>query len=183
MRTVACDPTISVLGLSRRLWGWSGLERARSGPCIAGAVVHAVRHQSGMRCTACVETHRHRDSVSDFPLLNAWSRARARMWSYPGVSVRVRMQVEFEVFQLATWPGVCLMCSLVLPPCKELNGRLQGWEPCNYIKGDVECHPVQDAPRAPSWRRAAAARLARARAEPQAARGPWVGVGRLGGWG
>ena len=46
-QTVACDPTISVLGLSRRLWGWSG-------PYIAGAVVHAVRHQpSGMRCIAC----------------------------------------------------------------------------------------------------------------------------------
>ena len=45
-QTVACDPTISVLGLSRRLWGWSGLERARSGPCIAGAVVHASREAS-----------------------------------------------------------------------------------------------------------------------------------------
>ena len=79
-QTVACDPTISVLGLSRRLWGWSGLERARSGPCIAGAVVHAVRHQPPDTCDASrVETHRHRDSVRDFPLLNAWSRACARI--------------------------------------------------------------------------------------------------------
>ena len=109
-QTVACDPTISVLGLSRRLWGWSG-------PCRCWCC-GACREASGMRCTACVETHRHRDSVSDFPLLNAWSRARARMWSYPGVSVRVRMQVEFEVFQLATWPGVCEKCSLVLPLAK-----------------------------------------------------------------
>ena len=72
-QTVACDPSISVLGLSRRLWGWSG-------PCIAGAVVHAVRHQPPDTCDASrVETHRHRDSVRDFPLLNAWSRACARI--------------------------------------------------------------------------------------------------------
>ena len=29
-QTVACDPTISVLGLSRRLWGWSGLGAGRA---------------------------------------------------------------------------------------------------------------------------------------------------------
>ena len=81
-QTVACDPSISVLGLSRRLWGWSG-------PCIAGAVVHAVGHQSGMRCTACVETHRHRDSVSDFPLLNPVR------WSLRGLVSRIDRYWDF----------------------------------------------------------------------------------------
>ena len=79
----------------------------------------ACREASGMRCTACAETHRHRDSVSDFPLLNAWSRARARMWSYPGVrclkSLCVcvcKLSSKFSNLQLSL---EFVKCSLVLP--------------------------------------------------------------------